>query len=69
VDILALPQRFAYRDQAITAPDADELSLSLYQETRGTAQAIEKRRKDVLRSARVNRRELEGVIAHDEAQG
>ena len=63
------PQRFAYRDQAITPPDADELNLSLYTETRGTAKAIEKRRKDVMRSARVNRRELEGAIVHDEAHG
>jgi hypothetical protein len=31
-----------YRDIAITPPGLDELSLGIYAETRGTAEAIEK---------------------------
>ena len=48
------PKRFEYRDVAITPPDLDELSLSLYAETRGTAAAIEKdkRQQDIRRTAR-----------------
>jgi hypothetical protein len=59
------PQRLAYRDLAITPPDADELNLSLYQETRGTAEAIEKRQQGINRTARVTqtRREPEPVAA------
>ncbi|MFW6028231.1 MAG: B12-binding domain-containing radical SAM protein [bacterium] len=63
------PERHAYRDQAITPPDADELNLSLYQETRGTADAIEKRKQGIMRSTRVKqgKRALETVGARDEA--
>jgi hypothetical protein len=41
--ILADPQARNYRDAAITAPGLDELSLGIYAETRGTAEAIAKR--------------------------
>jgi hypothetical protein len=63
------PQRFAYRNQANTPPDADELNLSLYQETRGAAQAIEKRQQDIMRSARATqgRRQPEKLRVGDEA--
>ena len=56
------PKRFAYRDVAITPPDLDELSLSLYAETRGTAAAIEKdkRQQDIRRTAR-NKQHVERV--------
>jgi hypothetical protein len=59
------PQRLAYRALAITPPDADELNLSLYQETRGTAEAIEKRQQGINRTARMAqaRREPEPVAA------
>jgi hypothetical protein len=48
------PQRLAYRDIAITPPDLDEMKLSLYSETRGTAAAIEKdkRQQEIIRQAR-----------------
>lgn len=36
------PARFDYRDTAITPPSADELSLGLYSETRGTAEVLAK---------------------------
>jgi len=42
--ILADPQSRNYRDIAITPPGLDELSLGIYAETRGTAEAIEKRK-------------------------
>ncbi len=49
--ILADPEARNYRDTAITAPGLDELSLGMYAETRGTAEAIEKRnRQDKLRA-------------------
>ncbi|MGH6924969.1 MAG: B12-binding domain-containing radical SAM protein [Propylenella sp.] len=41
--ILADPEARTYRDTAITAPGLDELSLGIYAETRGTAEAIAKR--------------------------
>ena len=62
------PQRFAYRDQAIAQPDADELKLSLYQETRGTAQAIEKRQQDIMRSARATQSRRENAEASGKAR-
>ena len=39
------PKRFEYRDLAITPPGANELDLALYSETRGTAAAIEKKKR------------------------
>ncbi len=43
--ILADPKSRSYRDTAITPPGLDELSLGIYAETRGTAEAIEKRKR------------------------
>jgi hypothetical protein len=40
------PARHSYRDIAITPPDLDELKLGLYAETRGTAEAIEKQKRE-----------------------
>ncbi len=46
-----------YRDLAITPPDADELTLALYSETRGTSAEIARmRRQEVLvRNARAKK--------------
>jgi hypothetical protein len=48
------PARNKYRDIAITPPKLDELNLSLYSETRGTAAVIEKekRQREIIRKAR-----------------
>ncbi len=43
--IMADPQSRNYRDIAITPPGLDELSLGIYSETRGTADAIAKRKR------------------------
>jgi hypothetical protein len=43
--ILADPEARNYRDIAITPPGLDELNLGIYAETRGTAEAIEKRKR------------------------
>ena len=55
------PARHSYRDLAITPPAADELSLSLYSETRGTADIIEKQR--IFRRARAQREAPEMLTA------
>jgi hypothetical protein len=59
------PKRFEYRDVAITPPDLDELKLGLYAETRGTAAAIEKqkRQQDIVRKAQAKRDEVPLVAA------
>ena len=59
------PHRFEYRDVAITPPDLDELSLGLYAETRGTAAAIEKqkRQQEIVRKAQARRDEVPLVAA------
>jgi hypothetical protein len=59
------PQRLEYRDVAITPPDLDELSLGLYAETRGTAAAIEKqkRQQEIVRKAQAKRDEVPLVAA------
>jgi hypothetical protein len=59
------PNRFDYRDVAITPPDLDELSLSLYAETRGTAAAIEKQKRQqaIVRKAQAKRDEVPLVAA------
>jgi hypothetical protein len=51
--VLADPNGMQYRDVAITPPGLEELSLSLYAETRGTADEIAKRRRqdEVIRAA------------------
>lgn len=53
------PAAEQYRDLAITPPDADELSLALYSETRGTSAEIARmRRQEVLvRNARAKKEE------------
>jgi pyruvate-formate lyase-activating enzyme len=55
------PARHSYRDLAITPPAADELSLSLYSETRGTTDIIEKQRS--FRRARAQREASEVLTA------
>jgi hypothetical protein len=51
--IMKDPARSKYRDIAITPPSADEFSLALYSETRGTAAEIEKerRQREIVRKA------------------
>ena len=52
------PARHAYRDIAITPPDKNELDLTIYSETRGTAAAMakEKRQKEIIQAARSKKR-------------
>jgi hypothetical protein len=62
--IWADPRKRRYRDVAITPPAANELSLSLYAETRGTAAAIakDKHQAEIKRAARARKPALEPVI-------
>lgn len=55
--IWADPEAESYRDLAITPPDADELNLALYSETRGTSAEIARMRRQeaLIRQARVKK--------------
>lgn len=61
--IMADPESRNYRDIAITPPGLDELSLGIYAETRGTAEAIErtKRQKKIRDEARARGEEGETI--------
>ena len=54
----AIRRAHAYRDIAITPPDKNELGLTIYSETRGTAEAMakEKRQKEIIQAARSKKR-------------
>jgi hypothetical protein len=59
------PARRAYRDTAITPPAADEMSLGIYAETRGTSAEIarEKRQQEIIRAAQAKKQAAAPALA------
>jgi len=68
--ILADPARRQYRDVAISPPADDELSLSIYAETRGTAAAIakDKRQQALIRAAQARKGQAQPEPVLDAAE-